>query len=182
MANLTSWHEAKQKMESLQRTMTECQRQLKEIEGHVAEFVDNPQNPINVPENITDTSILYIPTLSDRKHYPMKKEDLDRHFDEVHMPIYFTNEHSCFLFDSILTVLMDMLKFKAMYDDDGNIRPTNNNALYTVYLDTESNIFVATGANNKTMYNTVYFSNQEIANNCAIWLNYKYSLGKYSDK
>lgn len=76
MANLTSWHEAKQKMESLQRTMTECQRQLKEIEGHVAEFVDNPQNPINVQENITDTSILYIPTLSDRKHYPMKKKTL----------------------------------------------------------------------------------------------------------
>ena len=134
MANLTSWQEAKQKMESLQRTMTECQRQLKEIEGHVAEFVDNPQNPINIPEKITDTTILYIPTLSDRKHYPMKKEDLDRHFDEIHMPIYFTNEHSCYLFDNILTVLMDMLKFKAMYDDDGNIRPTTAQPLHTVYL------------------------------------------------
>ena len=180
MANLTSWNDAKKRIETLQKSITEQQRQLKEIESHIAEFVDNPQNPINEKKTIGPTEILYIPTLSDRKHYPMKKEDLDRHFDDIHMPIYFTDEHSCFLFDSIITVLMDMLKFKAMYDDNGNIKPTRVQPLYTIYLNTETNMFVSTESCIFSMYNTVYFSSQELADNCAIWLNYKYELGPYA--
>lgn len=179
MNNINSWNEAQKRIAQLQKAITEQQRQLKEIESHTVEFVDNPKNPINHKEVIGDTDIIYIPTGADRKQYPMKKEDLDKHFDEAHMPLYFTNEHSCMLFNSIFTVLKDMLKFKTMFDDDGNIKPTKQNPLYFVYLDTDVNKFRC----NRTdcmCTTTVYFSTQEIAENCAIWLNYKYGLGDYS--
>ena len=121
MNNINSWNEAQKRIAQLQKAITEQQRQLKEIESHTVEFVDNPKNPINHKEVIGDTDIIYIPTGADRKQYPMKKEDLDRHFDEAHMPLYFTNEHSCMLFNSIFTVLKDMLKFKTRIYDTGDM-------------------------------------------------------------
>ena len=179
MNNINSWNEAQKRIAQLQKAITEQQRQLKEIESHTVEFVDNPKNPINQKEVIGDTDIIYIPTEADRKQYPMKKEDLDRHFDNTHMPIYFTNEHSCMMFNSIFTVLKDMLKFKTMFDDDGNIRPNHTNRLCYVYFDTDENEFTW-GDSNKECVTTVYFSSDEVAKNCAIWLNYKYGLGVYS--
>lgn len=179
MNNIESWNEAQKRIAQLQKAIAEQQRQLKEIESHTVEFVDNPKNPINQKEVIGDTDIIYVPTEADRKHYPMKKEDLDRHFDNTHMPIYFTNEHSCMMFNSIFPVLKDMLKFKITFDDDGIIKPTVNNKLYYVYLDTEINEFVW-GVSSNECVTTIYFSSDEVAKNCAIWLNYKYGLGNYS--
>ena len=179
MNNIQSWKQAQERMNQLQKAIAEQQRQLKEIESHTVEFVDNPKNIINQVKPIGQTDILYVPTEADRKYYQMKKEDMDRHFDNTHMPIFFTDENSCQIFNSMFNIIKDLIKFKVTFDNNGNMKPSKTNKLCYVYLDSETNTFTI-GTTDKEVLTTIYFSNFEIANNCAIWMNYKYGLGSYS--
>lgn len=177
--NIKSLAEAQAKMTEIQNRMLDYDNQIKELQHRSLTFVDNPVNPINREVTPTDSSVLYLPTLDKNRHFSMKYSDLCKYFDKYHIPLYFDNEESCSIFDSLFPVLKDLIKFKVIYDSGANMTPSKTNAVFMVYLDTQTNQFVY----KQTMYEalpTVYFSNQEIANNCCIWMNYKYKLGNYS--
>ena len=176
--NLKSWNDAQSKMNALQKSITECQRQLNEIQAHTLEFVDNPKNIINRPATIPNGNNIYIPVNNERKHYNMKLDDLKRHFDDHHLPLYFTDEQSCCIFDSVFPILNDLIKFKTTFDISGDMRVSKSNPVYYVYLNNDVDEFKFNKTENEQC-STIYFSSAEIAENCCIWLNYKYGKGNY---
>lgn len=177
--NIKSLTEAEARIAELKRQMSACETQIKELQSRSSTFVDNPNHILNKEISLSKSSVMYIPTNDKNRHYSMKVEDMDKHFDHIHYPLYFHDEVSCSIFDSIFPILNDLIKFKVMYDPSTNINPSISNPVYLVYLDTHENIF-----KNKLVkvecVPTIYFGSEEIANNCCTWLNYKYSLGQYN--
>lgn len=179
--NIKSLAEAQAKITEIQNRMLDYDNQIKELNHRSLTFVDNPANPINREFTPVDNSVLYIPTLDKNRHFSMKYSDITKYFDKYHIPVYFDNEEACSIFDSVFSLLRDLIKFKVIYDSGTNMTPSNTNPVFMVYLDTQTNQFVS----KQTMYEalpTVYFSSAEIASNCCIWLNFKYKLGSYHKK
>lgn len=180
--NIKSLSEAQTKIAELKQQIADKETQLKELQNRYPEFVDNPAHILNKPFIPKKDSVLYIPTLDSNRHYAMKFEDLSRNFDQYHYPLYFTDEESCTVFDKIFNVLKDLIKFKVMYEpsDIGTV-PNTNYPKWEVYLDSTTNTFMKKQVTNEVLP-CVYFANIDIANNCCIWLNYKYGLGVYKRK
>ncbi len=185
MANesIKSLNDAQKRIADLKRQISDWETQVKELEHRYPEFVDNPAHPLNRPFTLNKNSVLYLPTLDKNRHFPMKFEDLCKHFDQYHYPLYFTDEESCSIFDSIFPILSDLIAFKVRYDSGANMVPSRANPVYCVYLDTESNpnTFRYDLTENRA-FPMVYFSSEAIANNCCTWLNYKYKMGNYATK
>lgn len=179
--NIKSLYNAQKRIADLKKQMADCETQIKELEHRYPEFVDNPNNSLNKPYTLAKTSVLYFPTLDKNRHFAMKFEDLCKHFDQYHYPLYFTDEESCAVFDSIFPLLSDLIAFKVKYDSGRNMVPSTANPVFMVYMDTTKAPNVFTNKEVKTeALPLVYFSSQEIANQCCTWLNYKYKLGNYT--
>lgn len=179
--SIESWNEALNEIQNLQNTINENQRKIKEIESHTTEYVDNPRNIINKDIQVSDSAMVYVPVLNDRRHYTIKLEELKRHFDDFHLPLFYNDEQSVFAFDSVIVFLNDLIRFKNTYDFSGIVKPSVTNPAYYVYLDTKNNVFQFDQTSNRQM-TTIYFSTLEIAKKCCTWLNYKYKKGPYQGR
>ena len=176
--NIKSLNEADKRIAELQAQIASAQTQIKELQTRSSNFVDNPNNSLNKEVVLSRGSVLYIPTNDSKRHYSMKLEDIAKHFHQYHYPIYFHNEVECSIFDSLSTLLFDLIKFKNKYDSSTDMNPTKANPVYLVYLDTDVNKFVYTKTSNMAIP-TIYFGSMEVAENCCTWLNYRYGLGDY---
>ena len=181
MANehIKSLNDANTKIQELQNKIKSAELEIKELQSRSSDFVDNPNNILNKQLGLSKTSTLYIPTNDSKRHYGMKLEDLAKHFDQFHYPIYFHNEIECSIFDSLTPLLFDLIKFKNIYDVTTDMNPTKSNPVYLVYRDTDLNKFVYTKTTNMSVP-TIYFGSMEVAEKCCTWLNYKYKLGPYA--
>lgn len=183
MANehITSSKQAEQKIAVLKQQIAILDTQMKELQNRYPEFVDTPNHPLNKPFIPKKDSILYIPTLDKNRHYAMKFEDMSRNFDQYHYPVYFTNEESCALFDRTFELLNDLIKFKTMYEPSETSTPNSRNVMWVVYYNPETMQFQKRSVGTEVS-TTIYFKNEEIAENCCIWLNYKYKFGDYKNR
>ena len=180
MANehITSSKQAEQKIAELKQQIATLDTQMKELQNRYPEFVDTPNHPLNKPFIPKKDSVLYIPTLDKNRHYAMKFEDMSRNFDQYHYPVYFTNEESCALFDRTFELLNDLIKFKVMYEPSETSMPSLRNMMWVVAYDTEEQKFITYTVNSQ-IQTTIYFKDANVAENCCIWLNYKYKFGDY---
>ena len=176
--NIVSLKDAEAKISELKNQIANYETQIKELQSRSLTFVDNPNHILNKEISLAKSNVMYIPTNDKNRHYSMKVEDMDKHFDPIHYPLYFHDEVSCSVFDSIFPILNDLIKFKTLYDPSTNINPSASNPVYLVYLNTTTNVFETELVKDKCVP-TVYFGYKDIAENCCTWLNYKYGLGKY---
>lgn len=179
--NIKSLNDAENRIAELKRQISAYETQIKELETRSVKFVDNPSNVINKEITLSKANTIYIPTNDKNRHYSMKVEDLDKHFDQFHYPLYFHSEIACSIFDSIFPLINDLIKFKNYYDMTTDMTPTKANPVYLVYMDTNENVFKYRKVDSEGIP-TIYFGTEEIAENCCTWLNYKYRLGNYSNR
>ena len=182
MANehIQSLHDAQLQIAELKKQIAERETQMKELQNRYPSFVDNPSNNLNKPVTINKETVLYFPTLDKNRHFGMKFEDVCKHFDQYHYPLYFTDEESCSIFDSIFPVLGDLIKFKVTYESGANTVPSRGNSVYSVYFNVENNRFEFESNTDKVLP-IIYFNSIEVAKNCCTWLNYKYNVGIYKN-
>lgn len=174
--SIKSKKEAEQRIEELKNQQNDINKQILELQSRLPDFVDSPHNIINKKQVITNDSNIYVPTESERKHYPMKYGDLLRHHDEQHLPLFFTNELSCAIFDESYDMFKHLLKFKMQYDSSPTNRLDGHTTLYHVVFSVlEDKFKIAT--ENTLQSPTVYFHSKEVAEQCVIWMNYIYKKG-----
>ena len=178
--NIKSLYDADARIKELETEATKLRNQINELSHRCTEFVDNPRHYINKEVQITPQTVMYIPTMDKNRHFAIKVGDMDKHFDKFHYPTYFLNEQSCCIFDSIFPYLNDLIKFKTAFDASGNMNPSKANPVYHIIFDVAANKFFSRVCDVIYSPVDVYFSTKEIADQCCIWMNYKYGLGEYS--
>ena len=180
--NIKSLYEANERIQALETNATDIRNQINELTHRCTEFVDNPRHYINKEVQITPQTVMYIPTMDKNRHFAIKVEDMDKHFDKFHYPAYFINEQACCIFDSIFPYLSDMIKFKVTFDVSGNMNPSKANPVWGVVFDNGMNSFIVESHSVIYSPSDIFFSTKEIAEQCCIWLNYKNGTGRYSKK
>ena len=176
--NISSMKEAQQTIEGLKKLIMMKETEMKELQNRYPTFVDNPSNNLNKEVVLRKESVLYFPTLDKNRHFAMKFDDVNKLVDQFHIPVYFTEEESCSIFDRLFPVINDLIKFKVTFESGKFIQPSPNNEMYEVYLDSVTNSFKYDKTTNRVQP-TIYFISEDVAKNCCIWLNYKYGYGEY---